>query len=359
MTYLNHAGTSWPKPPSVRAAAQAVEDADPSTWGEHFATAHARIAAHFAVPTESLLPTPSCTQALAVAVADIPWQPGDRVLTTSMEHHALWRPLTKLAARGVEVVELPRAPDGLLDLEALRAALASGPTRLVAMSMASNVTGEALPWVDVVSLAHDHGALCLLDGAQVAGWVPLDLTALEVDLFAFAGHKGPQAPSGIGGLYVRPGLFLDTPGASCDGAVCRTGPGYCDTGSVNLPALVGLAAGLDWMRAHEPLAQAQAHAAQLRAQRSRWPGAQVVGGPALLPTISLVHPDRNPQELASSLHGAGIMARAGTQCAPRAHRALGTGSKGTLRLSIGPTTTSSEVDAAIVALETAMRRVIR
>jgi len=348
MLYLNHAGTSWPKPVQVLDAAMSRASASPSEWGARFVRDHEAVAGQLGVPVDTLLPTPSCTQALAVAVADISWQSGDRVVTTSMEHHALWRPLAKL--QGVEVVELPRGPHGMLDLDALREVLRAGGVRLVAMSMASNVTGEALPWHDVVDLAHAHGALCLLDGAQVAGWVPLDLAELQVDLFAFAGHKGPQGPSGLGGLYVRPGVVLDSPGASCNGEVCRTGPSYCDTGSVNGPALAGLAVGWAAMDHARPLEGAMARAAAVRAWLIGQPDVHVVGGEPVLPTVSIVVDGRPPSALASGLAERGLVVRGGTQCAPRAHRALGTGEEGTLRLSFGPWGQDADVEQVVEAL---------
>ena len=121
MRYLNHAGTSWPKPEAVHLAVRDAEAASPDTWADRFVAAHGRIATHLGVPAETLLPTPSCTAALAVAVADVPWTPGDRVLTSSMEHHALVRPLAKVRDHvGIEVVEVPRAADGPLDLDGAR-----------------------------------------------------------------------------------------------------------------------------------------------------------------------------------------------------------------------------------------------
>ncbi len=349
MLYLNHAGTSWPKPPSVAVAADEALAASPDTWGQRFQSAHQAVAGHFGVEPEALLITPSCTQALAVAVADVPWQPGDRALTSGMEHHGLRRPLAKLQGVAVEVVA--RSERGPLDLGAMERALAAGGVRLVAMSVASNVTGELLPYADIVALAHAHGALCLLDGAQAAGWLDLDLDALQVDLFAFAGHKGPQGPPGVGGLYVRPGLMLSSPPAACEGEVCRPGPGYCDTGSVSLPGLCGLAEGLAWMAQERPLPRVRQIEASFRAQAAALPGVSVVGGDGpRMPTCSLVVDGRRPVDLATALAERGVVVRGGTQCAPAAHDTLGTGSQGTLRFSFGPGHTLDDAEVAAEAL---------
>lgn len=346
--YLNHAGTSWPKPPAVHAAVIHATRAGPEQWGALFLAAHERVAEHFGVAAQDLLLTPGCTSALSVAVADVPLGPDARILTSGMEHHALMRALTK---RGVRVDPMARSEDGPLDLDALERALAQGGVGLVAVSMASNVTGELLPIEQIVALAHEHDALCLVDGAQVAGWMPLDLGALQVDLFAFAGHKGPQAPTGIGGLYVRPGVHLDTPAAVCEGGVCRTGPGYCDTGSVDLPALCGLAQGLDWMAERAPLAAAQACARRFEELVVSLPGVHVVGGTGpRMPTCSVVVDGHDPVDLAARLARFGVITRGGTQCAPATHTTLGTGSAGALRVSFGPTSTSADADRAAQAV---------
>ncbi|MFT5585268.1 MAG: selenocysteine lyase/cysteine desulfurase [Cognaticolwellia sp.] len=272
-------------------------------------------------------------------------------MSSQMEHHALVRPLAKL--KGVETLHLPRGQAGPIDLNQVEAELKAGGVRLVAVSMASNVSGELLPWRELIDLSHQHGALCLLDGAQVAGWHPLDLVELEVDLFAFAGHKGPQGPSGVGGLYVREGLLMDTPGASCglDSSSCESGPSYCDTGSVNLPALCGLAAGLAWMEQEQPLARVMQAMDALRKGLSELPGVRVLGGTPGVPTCSVVLESLSPGDAARELRAAGIVASGGVQCAPMAHQALGTDPNGTLRLSLGPKQGMAEVRALLSALE--------
>ena len=256
-TYLNHAGTSWPKPIPVVKAAKEVMFSDPLQWGESFELAHQQIADFFHITDKKqLLLTPGCTSALNVAVHDHYWNPGDRVLTTGFEHHALHRPLVKLVDQGVEVEVLPHLPQEPIILEELESSLKQGRVKLVAMTAASNVTGDLTPFKEVIELAHRYEAKVLLDGAQVAGWWDLDLPALGVDLFAFAGHKGLQAPWGIGGLYMADDTKMNSPAAVCEivydkntGAPRppQTGPGWCDVGSVDRSALAGLAAGVKWL----------------------------------------------------------------------------------------------------------------
>ena len=349
--YLNHAGTSWPKPPRVRAAVERALDADPATWAAEFAEHHAAVARAFGLASpDRLLLTPGCTSALAIALADLPWRPGDRVLTSSLEHHAVVRPLLKLQERGVTVTFLPRASTGPLDLDAARAELVRGDVRLVAVSAAANVTGERLPVAALVREARAAGALVLVDGAQVAGWDDIDLPALGVDLFAFAGHKGPQAPWGIGGLYVAPGVRMQ-----CLAAVCElptegggTMPSWCDVGSVDRLALAGLAAGLGG-RDPGALARARRAAQTLRSGLGAIPGVRVFAG-SDLPTVAFVVGGRSPSAIGAALAERGIVVASGLQCAPRAHEALGTDPEGVVRISFGPDHDEPDATRALDAL---------
>lgn len=363
MVHLNHAGTSWPKPAPVQRAVADALAAPTVAGGLDFESARERVARTFGVADpERLLLTPGCTSALSVAVADHAWRAGDRVLTSALEHHALRRPVEQLTAHGVVVETLPRAGDAPLDLDALEHELARGNVRLVALTAACNVTGELLPIADVVRRAHEHGALCLVDGAQVAGWLPLDVGALGIDLFAFAGHKALQAPWGIGGLIVAPGVELASPAASCDLPVggaeptCRTLPGYCDVGSVDRAALAGLVAALDWLDEPERadrLSRARALVERVAAALAERPGVRLLGmrdPAARLPTVAFTIDGRTPASIARAFETAGITVAAGEQCAPLAHAALGTASVGAVRLSAGPTTTTDDVERALAVV---------
>jgi len=360
MSYLNHAGTSWPKPECVQAAVAASLRSCPTEWGRDFGRAHGRICEAFGVAVpERLLLTPGCTSALALGIADHPWRPGDRLLCSSLEHHALSRPATLLRERGVEVGRVPRASDGPFDLDVLEQELARGGVRLVAVTAACNVTGELLPVAEILSRAHAHGALCLVDGAQTCGWLPVHLANLNVDLFAFAGHKGLLAPWGIGGLYVAPEVAMTSPAASCalpaPGATpsCATMPGYCDGGSVDRAALAGLVAALDWLEEPEQaegLERARREVERLTGALEERPGIRLHGvrdPEARLPTIAFTHAERPTRELVDALARHGIVVGSGLQCAPLAHEALGTAPGGVVRLSAGRTTVEDELERAL------------
>ncbi|MDF1701954.1 MAG: aminotransferase class V-fold PLP-dependent enzyme, partial [Planctomycetota bacterium] len=355
MIYLNQAGTSWPKPAGVVPAGVDVLQAEPSTWPATFHAAHARVARAFGLPdARRLLLTPGCTQALAIGLLDHPWERGDRLLTSAVEHHALMRPASQLEARGVDVVAIGRGEDGPLDLERLEGELRRGGVRLVAMTAACNVTGELLPIEDVVRLAHAHHALCLLDGAQVGGWLDVDLPALGVDLFTFAGHTGLHGPWGIGGLYVAPHVGTHTPEAHCElpaageADACLPMPGYCDAGSVDLAALAGLAVALDWLAEPaqaERLARGRDHIEQMSQVLERLPGVRLLGtrdGAARLPTVAFTVDAAASADVAAVLRAEGLLVGSGLQCAPRAHESLGSVPAGAVRLSAGPTLTAED-----------------
>ena len=373
VAYLNHAGTSWPKPAPVRAAVESALATPPEAFQARFEAESSALPGQLGAHAgDRLVLTPGCTSALSVAVGDHPWESGDRVLCSGWEHHALHRALVQLAGRGVELLEVPpgtpasaRRNDGSrapVDLDELERALAAGSVRLVALTAACNVTGELLPIREVVERAHAHGASVLVDAAQVAGWMPLREVAPGADLIAFAGHKGPQAPWGIGGLLAAERVELASPAATCElpppgGApVCGTLPGYCDVGSVDRLALSGLVAGLAWLAEPE---RADRLSVARGLVETLVDAALELGGVTLhgpreagrrMPTAAFTVAGKTPGALADELAARGVHASGGFQCAPLAHRTLGTEAGGVLRFSAGPATTADDIAAAIGAL---------
>lgn len=364
--HANHAGSSWPRPPGVAAAMQQALVAEPSRHSALYDAAHAAIARTFGIDSPSrLVLTGSCTQALAIVLGDLPWQAGDVVVTSSLEHHALVRPVQKLAwERGVEHVAAPRTASGPIDLDVVAASLHTGRVRLVAATGASNVTGELLPIAELAALAHAHGALFLLDSAQVAGLLPCDVQALGVDLLVFAGHKGLQGPLGIGGFWAASHVAFACPAASCelaprgsDGAVAAkvargSFPGFCDVGSVNLPAACGLTAGIAWLAA-QPADVRQLPlvlAAQLREWvRARWPDLLLGGDGPHTGATSLRLPPPLLARAEAHFAARGIVVRAGQHCAPMALAAVGA-PEGCLRIGFGPTNGDDDVEVVFAAL---------
>ncbi|MGE3354815.1 MAG: aminotransferase class V-fold PLP-dependent enzyme, partial [Planctomycetota bacterium] len=340
-------------------AVHAALTGDPGENAARYREAHAAIAAFLDLPApERLMLTPSCTSALALVLADLPWQPGDAVVTSQLEHHALARPAQRLAAeRGVRHVVAPYRPDAPIDLDAVEAALRSGGVRLVAVTGASNITGERLPIAELTALAHAHGAQVLLDAAQLAGLVPLSIAALGVDLVAFTGHKGMLGPLGIGGFWAAPHVAFACPSAGCDvggdAPPSSPYPGFCDVGSVNLPAAAGLAAALRWLHAREPaLRRRPLELAQRLARECRQrPRCHVLGGDgARTATVSMAI-DGLPLERAQEhFRDRGVIVRAGQHCAPVALAALGQPA-GCVRVSFGADSAADDVDAVLAAID--------
>jgi selenocysteine lyase/cysteine desulfurase len=360
--YLNHAGTSWPRLPTVLAAQREAHDSPPDDWPRRLESARSEVAAFLGIPEPSrLLLTPGCTSALAVALGDLPWTPGDRIVTSGLEHHALARPIRGgLERLGVRLDVAPYAPGVPIDLGFVEARLRAGRVRAVACTAASNVTGERLPVGELVALAHDHGALAVIDAAQTAGLVVPLAAAPGVDVLAFAGHKALLGPQGIGGLYVAPGVELACPAASCDlgptkGPVRSPFPSYCDVGSVNLAGAAGLAAGVRWLREHGEAARARARSAaeRLLAGLLDMSGVTVYGGrnAERTFTVSFTAEQLAPLEIERRLDREhGIAVRAGHHCAPRAHETIGTAERGTLRVSFGHDSAADDADAILSAL---------
>ncbi|MEM7466935.1 MAG: aminotransferase class V-fold PLP-dependent enzyme [Pseudomonadota bacterium] len=357
--YLNHAGTSWPKPNVVIDAVRDAMRVSPYDWGEHFEQAHQAIAAFFGIRNfNQLLLTPGCTSSLAIAVADIDCGGRNRVLTSAWEHHAMHRPLLKLAEHGVTIDYVPPSEDSALDLNKLEQQLSKGDVGLVAMTASANVTGDLLPVESVVELAHRYDAQVLLDAAQVVGWLELDFCSLGADLIAFGGHKGLQAPWGIGGLYIAEQARMKCVSAQCELATADRPlrPGYCDAGSVDQVALAGLHAAVRWLRQSDR----PANLTTARHQISRIASSLISAGARCsskqsssqrMPTVAFSFQDKSSSEIAAALKKWGVIVGSGLQCAPLAHQTLGTDAIGLTRISVGIEQSENDIQAAISVLE--------
>ena len=371
--YLNNAATSWPKPePVVRAMDACMRGAGSAmrqAGGEGARVMNAcrdRLAELLDAPEPGrFVLLPGCTYALNLALFGLPWREGDGVVISGLEHHAVSRPARKLAARrGVRLGIAPYAPGRPFDLDWLETTLRAGGVRLVAVTAASNITGEVLPVREIVGLAHEHGALALVDAAQAAGLMPLSIREIGCDMLAFAGHKGLLGPLGVGGLWLRPGLTLDTlaeggtGGDSGKHELSGSCPSTYEVGSHNLPAIAGLEAGVRWLldlgvdtvRRHE-----HALASRLRNGLRAAPGLTFLGGEpehgrtgVVSFTVDGVEPRTFADRLAAER---GVASRAGFHCAPLAHETLGTIDRGgCVRLSVGFFNTESDVDEGVAAV---------
>ena len=363
--YLNHAGTSWPKPQVVIQAATQAMATPLHELDDSFERQHQCIADFFKVRDKTrLLLTPGCTSSIALALADFSFQNGNTIVTSSFEHHAVHRSLLKLVQQGFNLEVIPPTVESPFDLERYGDVLQKGGVSLVAVCSASNVTGQVLPLQEITQLAHGHGAKVLVDAAQTVGWFEHNLPESGVDLFAFGGHKGLLAPWGIGGLFVADETPMDTPQATCQLSAssndapalrqCSTMPSYCDGGSVDRMALAGMEAALAWLpQQTNRIEQAISRYNRLFEAVSSLPGVIIYGHPVpdrQLPLISFNVSGLTTKELNHQLNALHLKAAAGLQCAPLAHQMLGTEPEGAIRLSIGVMSQDNEIDLAVERL---------
>lgn len=371
--YLDHAATSWPKPPEVLdAIAYALGPAggNPHRSAHRLALAAARLVlesrstvARFlgVQDPRDLLFVPSCTFGLNMALKGL-LAPGDRVVVSSVEHNAVVRPLAVLEASGVEVVRMPVDEAGRVDLEATEALVAAASTKAVVCQHASNVTGAIQPVGDLADIAHEHEAVLVVDGAQAAGHLKVDLSALGADVYVASGHKGLLGPQGVGVVYLAPGIAVrelvqgGSGGDSGSLSMPTARPDRYEAGTAPLPAIAGLAAAVGVLarEGDELVAEEQRLVQRLVAGLAVIPGVRVLGpapGEERAPVVSIVHAAVEPDRLAYELDSRyGIAVRAGLHCAPAAHAAVGTLETGAVRFSIGRGVTQADVDAVIEAV---------
>jgi cysteine desulfurase / selenocysteine lyase len=381
MIYLDNAATSWPKPPEVfQAMRQAMEQSggNPGRSGHRLSVAAARvqydcrekIAELYNAPDPlRVIFSPNATQAINLVLKGY-LKPGDRVVTTSMEHNAVMRPLRSLEKMGVSILVSPCAGDGSLDLTQI-AGLIDSDTRLVILNHASNVTGTILPIAGVTSLAHRYGALVLVDAAQAAGAIPVDVQASGIDLLAFTGHKELLGPTGTGGLVIGRRVDAQTiDPLICGGTGSRSDedvqpedlPDKFESGTANLVGIAGLSAGLSWIK-ERGLAEIRDHAQRLTTALieglSDIPRVKVYGtqkAESALAIVSFTVQGKKASEVGFRLDEEyGILVRVGLHCAPAAHKTLGTFPEGTVRLSPGIFTTMEEIHETLKAVRQVAR----
>lgn len=376
MIYLDHAATSHRRPPEVRDAMVHFMDqtaANPGRSGHRLSIAAAEVvyAAREAVVELVGAPDPlrvvfgaNATEALNQAIFGLV-RAGDHVVTSSVEHNSVMRPLRALERRGVEVTVVRCAPTGELDPTDLEAAVRDA-TRLVVLNHASNVAGTVLPVAEAGRIARARGALLLVDAAQTAGAWPIDVVADGIDLLALTGHKALLGPMGTGALVIGERVdATDFEPLKHGGTGSRSEhevqpeflPDRLESGTPNAVGLAGLAAGVRWLL-DRGVASVRKHEAALLAR--------LLDGLRDIPQVTLFGPadgvprtavvSFNLEGQASSEVGLrlddefGVLCRVGLHCAPAAHRTLGTHPHGTVRFSIGAFTTRDEIDRAVAAV---------
>ncbi len=403
--YLDNAATSWPKPPAMAEAITTYinsPNGNPGRGGHRASvnaartvdTARQRLASLINAEDPSrLILAHSATDALNTAIhgaidaaCELPYfQPRPHVVTTVLEHNAVLRPLYALQHRKrIDLTLVTCDYQGFVDPDELIKAC-TPRTALLAVTHASNVLGTIQPIRDIAARLREKSphTLFLVDASQTVGHIPVDVQADLADLLAFPTHKALLGPPGIGALYISPRAYspddadprLDphiqggTGGNSDDPLMPRALPHHFEAGTCNAPGMAGLLAALD---EHERLHKSDAHAhekdltGQILEFLLSTPGVRVLGPKDTdrrVSVVSFTTHKHDAGELASILDASfNIAVRAGLQCAPGAHHAMGTdvpaqtgecgakGGGGAVRASPGPYSKQSDVDAFKAAI---------
>lgn len=374
MIYLDNAATTMHKPQTVidavtqamcslgnagRGATSCALDAARTIHG-----CRTKLARFLGCPrADHVCFTPNSTAALNTVINGVV-RPGDRVVTTVLEHNSVLRPLNRLAVeQGVTVEYAGCDANGVLDYDELEQLVTPG-TRAVVVTHASNVTGNSVDVARVAAVAHAAGALVIVDASQSAGTAKIDMDTMGLDVVCFTGHKGLMGPQGTGGLAVAEGIDVapwamgGTGVRSFDALQPLEWPTRLEAGTLNGHGIAGLSAGLDFIEAQGGV---EAIASSERALADRFlagvreiPEIKLYGAfdqPTRSAIVSLNVGDIDSAEISDALmQGWGIATRPGAHCAPLMHRALGTERQGVVRFSFGYFNTDEEVDTAIDAL---------
>lgn len=376
MIYLDNAATSCKKPEAVYTAADHALrfcSGNPGRSGHAISLAAGKIVSEARIRCAELLHakdsseicfTTNATAALNTAILGIV-RPGTHVITSSLEHNSVSRPLEYLRLLGADVTILPSSIESGTDPQDVKKAIRKD-TSLIVMTHISNVTGTVNDIHSIGDVAREAGVPFLVDAAQSIGTREIDVEKDSIDLLAFPGHKGLLGPQGTGGLYVRSGLDVQPLTRGGTGSFSESTeqpskmPDRLESGTLNVPGLAGLAEGI------RAILETGTDVIEKKEKELR---DQLYKGLAEIPGITLYAPspdhdagsvlsftlgDMDPSEIAMILDGAfDIAVRAGLHCAPYAHRMLGTiDSGGTVRVSPNWLTESSEIDAFIEAIQT-------
>ncbi len=376
MIYLDNAATTWPKPPQVLKAMHGALDkfgANPGRGGHRLSLQAGRVVESCREAAAELLGvsapervifTKNCTEALNLAIQGIV-KPGDEVICSHAEHNAVMRPLERYVMRGdIRVKILQPNARGILSPDTLREAI-TGRTSLVILCHASNVTGVVQPVRELGAVCRALDVPLLVDAAQTAGVLDVTLESLNADMLAMPGHKGLLGPHGTGLLAMRTGIDLEplilggTGSASESLAQPSMLPDRFESGTVNLPGIAGLLAGLRFVMRFRREVAAYEHALneRLRGRLAEMEGLRVLGddGVERVGITSVVPVGGDSGAVADALDAVGVAVRAGLHCAPAVHHWLGTVDTGAVRFSVGPFNTVDEVEDTAALLRRLLR----
>jgi cysteine desulfurase family protein len=376
MIYLDHPATSWPKPPQVKEAMNRFMEevgANPGRSGHLLSVEAARIVYEarealsilFHVKDSArIVFTLNATESINLALKGL-LKPGDHVITSSMEHNSVMRPLRDLEKKGVALTVVPCFENGTLDPREVEKRIQS-TTRMIILNHASNVTGTLLPIHETGKIARAYNLLFLVDAAQTAGGYPIDVEKDGIDLLAFTGHKSLYGPQGTGGLVI--GERIDEKemiplkqGGTGSRSEFEEQPDFLpdrfESGTPNGVGIAGLLAGVQFVLDKGVGCIRQNEMILIR---------KLIGGLKEIPRLKLYGPE-NPNDRVATLsfnfydlspsNGAfqlekkfGILGRPGLHCAPSAHRTIGTFPEGTIRFGLSVFNTEADIETAVHAV---------
>ena len=379
--YLDQASTSFPKAPGV---AQTMMDYLPMNASNvnRGCYSSAYSAEEVIYETRQLLAelfhfsrcknvifTPNITTSLNFILKGL-LKPGNHILVSAMEHNAVMRPIVQLAACGISFDRIPCRKDGSMLLEQVEP-LIRPETKAIVTLHASNVCGTRMPLTALGEICQRHHLYFIVDSAQTAGIVPIDMTASHIDALAFTGHKGLRGPQGTGGFLVTEELAeqMEPLISGGTGSVSHTEeipdflPDRFEPGTPNMPGIYGLHKALLFLKIKNHMqtsyekeeALTSYFLQQLFALDDTEKHIRIIGKKDLTDrnaVVSIQTPEMDMAQVAWQLDSEyGIMTRVGLHCAPNAHKTLGTYPAGTIRFSFGPENTQEELDAAIYGLK--------
>lgn len=376
MLYFDNAATSWPKPEVVYETHDRVfrQGGNAARGVNQFSLRAGRVLLHtrevlarlFGITkSERIVFTQNITESINVGLQGL-LCPGDHVLISSLEHNAVVRPLEFLQEKGITYTTVPCSCQGELDVTMVEPYLQPN-TKLLCVTHASNVLGSILPLAQLGQLAKQHSCLFMVDSAQTAGIIPLNVEELQIDFLAFTGHKSLMGPQGVGGFYAKSGIELQsliyggTGIQSLERQQPDIWPEGMESGTRNVPGIAALGAGVEYIL-QEGLNKIRAHEVKLMEilleGLKNLSGIQILGHRdpiSRIGLVSCVFQSHTPEEVSWELDQRyNIVTRAGLHCAPLAHQTAGTIDQGALRISLNYFQSEEDIHTLLTALESVL-----
>lgn len=373
--YFDNASTSYPKAQGVaQSVANYIENIGVNISRGGYEKAYAtdevvyetreKLCKLFNYPNcQNVIFTPNVTYAINMLLKGL-LKPGDHVLMSSMEHNAVMRPIVQLEHQGITFDRIPCNQQGDLLMDSILDMIRPN-TRAIVMTHASNVCGTIMPIKEVGEICRQKGLYFIVDAAQTAGVIPIDMKAMNIDALAFTGHKGLLGPQGMGGFILDEKLVLEitpiisggTGSLSHTEEVPKFMPDRFEAGTMNIPGIFGLHTALEYIEkiGISNIFKKEMELTQYFIEKiSQIEQIKIAGRPDCNNRTAVVSIQVEGLDLAELAHRLdkefGVMTRVGLHCAPGAHKTLGTYPEGTLRFSFGHLNTFDEVDYTVDAL---------